>query len=94
MTQHIFAVYDSKAEAYLAPFTAGTYGIAERMFSDLVNQNGHQFNRHPADYTLYVIGTFDTANAELSSKVLVVIITGIQALDDARDSIPIPFEAN
>lgn len=59
MTQHVFSVYDAKAEAYLMPFTANTYGIAERMFSDLVNQQGHQFNRHPQDYTLYRIGIFE-----------------------------------
>lgn len=65
MTQHILCIYDSKAEAYLAPFTANTLGLAERMFADLVNSPGHQFNNHPEDYTLFRIGTFDTNNAEL-----------------------------
>lgn len=81
MTQHTFAVFDAKADAYLAPFTAGTYGIAERMFSDLVNSDGHQFNRHPADYTLYVIGTFDTHTAQIISTELKPIVTGLQALE-------------
>ena len=93
MTQHIFAVFDAKADAYLAPFQASTFGIAERLFSDMVNQQGHQFNRHPADYTLYVIGRFDTHTALLESVELKPIITGLQALDDSRDSIPLPFDA-
>lgn len=73
MTQHIFCIYDAKAEAYLAPFTANTIGLAERMFSDLVNSPGHQFNSHPADYTLYRIGTFDTATAELAQAAQTVL---------------------
>lgn len=79
MTQHVFSVYDSKADAYLAPFTANTYGLAERMFVDLVCNEGHQFNRHPEDYTLYQIGQFDSHTAQVNSTELTVIITGLQA---------------
>lgn len=90
MTNHTFAVFDSKADAYLAPFTALTYGIAERMFTDLVNSDGHQFNRHPQDYTLYLIGAFDTHTAQLHSVELKPIISGLQALNPSTDSIPTP----
>lgn len=82
MTQHIFTIHDSKAEAYLAPYMASTYGIAERMFTELVNTNGHQFNKYPADYTLYCVGKFDTQNAMLKPTDLTVIITGIQAKNE------------
>lgn len=61
MKQLIFTVYDSKAEAYLAPFTTKTLGLAERMFQELVNQDGHQFNRFPGDYTLFCVGEWNEA---------------------------------
>lgn len=89
MTQHMFAVYDSKAQAYLAPFPANTHGIAERMFSDLVNQQGHQFNRHPQDYTLYKIGTFETDNGTIKATEMTALVTGLQLLHDQTDSIPL-----
>lgn len=89
MTQHMFAVYDAKAQAYLAPFPANTHGIAERMFADLVNADGHQFNRHPADYTLYKIGTFDTDTSELTSCELQPLATGLQVRHDA-DTLNLP----
>lgn len=90
MTQHLFAVYDAKAQAFTTPFPANTLGIAERLFSDLVNQHGHQFNKHPADYTLFKIGTFDTASGELKSISNEQLATGLQLLDSSRDSLPIP----
>lgn len=90
MTQHFFAVYDSKAGAFLAPFPANTYGIAERMFSDLVNTDGHQFNRHPADYSLHKIGTFDTDSGKLDNIPAEELVTGLQLLHDATDSLSIP----
>lgn len=79
MTSHVFSVYDAKSEAYLPPFTASTYGIAERLFSDLVGEPGHQFNKHPADYTLYVIGTYDSATAHMETVALTPLITGLAA---------------
>lgn len=82
MTQHLFTVYDSKAEAYLQPFAANTYGIAERMFSDMVNQQGHQFNRHPQDYSLYCIGTFETTTAEVKPKEHTHLANGLTVLQD------------
>lgn len=87
MTQHLFTVYDSKAEAYLQPFAANTYGIAERMFSDMVNQQGHQFNRHPQDYSLYAIGTFETTSAQLSSKEHVHLANGLTVLIESEPTL-------
>ena len=82
MTIHVFAIYDSAAEAYLAPFTANTLGLAERMFSDMVNQDGHQFNRHPADYTLYRIGTFETNTGSISETEFTNMGNGLIALNE------------
>lgn len=86
MTNHVFAIYDSKAEAYLSPFPATTYGLGERMFSDMVNSPGHQFNRHPEDYTLYVVGKFDTHTGQLGSIEHTVVITGLQAIQAQPDT--------
>lgn len=86
MTQQIFAIWDSKAEQYLQPFTTNTVGVAERMFTELVNQDGHQLNRHPEDYTLYKIGTFDTADAVIAPCPLTAICTGVAVLRGAYEA--------
>lgn len=59
MVTKIFTVYDSKAEAYLQPFTMATRGEALRSFADTVADPNHQFNRHASDFTLFELGEFD-----------------------------------
>ncbi len=63
MITRIFTVYDEKTEAYLSPFFAMTAGEAERKFSDAVNDPSSMFNKHAADFTLFMIGTFDDSTA-------------------------------
>lgn len=53
-----FSIYDAAAEAFLAPSFVPTKGMAMRSFADAVNEEGHQFGRHAADYTLFHVGFF------------------------------------
>lgn len=59
MRNEIFTVFDSAAKLYLEPFFAETVEVACRMFRQIVNKEGHQFNKFPEDYTLFHIGAFD-----------------------------------
>ena len=60
MEKKLYTVLDAKAEAYLDPFFARTHGEAMRMFSDAANGAGeHPFSKHPEDFTLFYIGTFN-----------------------------------
>lgn len=67
MKSKMFAIYDSKAEAYMQPFFAPTNAMAIRMFTDLVSDNSSQVSRHSADYTLFAIGEYDDATAQTDS---------------------------
>lgn len=55
----LFCVRDSKADAFLRPFSAETVGLAIRGFSDACNEPGHEFNKHATDYSLWRVGEFD-----------------------------------
>lgn len=59
MKHRIFTIFDKAAKAFQRPFTSPEQGIATRAIQDLVNEPGHELNKHPGDYTLYEIGTFD-----------------------------------
>lgn len=61
MKHNVFCIYDSKAQAFLTPFFLPTVGMAVRVFSDCVNSDDHQFGKHPEDYTLFHLGTWDDA---------------------------------
>lgn len=59
MKLFIFAVFDDKAKAFMAPFFMPTKPMAVRTFGDCVNDVSHQWGKHPADYNLFCFGTFD-----------------------------------
>lgn len=59
MIEQVFTVYDSAAKAFLSPFQAPTIESAIRSFREVVNREGHQFNKFPEDYTLFHIGHFE-----------------------------------
>lgn len=67
MITKAFAVYDHKAEFYGVPFFMQQVGLAVRAFSDLVNDRDTTVSRHPADYSLFEIGTFDDSTGTMET---------------------------
>lgn len=61
----MFTVYDSKVEAYLPPFYTRSIGEALRSWEEAVNDPNTAFAKHPADFTLFHIGTFEDSTAQM-----------------------------
>jgi len=80
MNVNIYAVYDTKAEAFGAPFTLQADGIAVRSFIQACENPESEFNRYPNDFTLYQIGTYDDSNAFIATNKPEELITAAQAL--------------
>lgn len=82
MKVKIFSIYDSKAAAWLPPFFLPQSGIAIRAFVDCVAKEGHNFNLHPEDYTLALLGEFDDETAKFiqSDRASESLITGLAAV--------------
>ncbi len=90
MKHKMFVIYDSKANAFMQPWFLTQQGMAQRAFSDCVNDPDHNFGRHPEDYTLFDIGQFDDQNAKVEWNAPKSIGNGIQYLknklaDDQHD---------
>lgn len=66
MILRAYSIFDHKALQYHPPFFASTDGAAVRSLQDLVNDQNTTIGRHPSDYTLYCIGTYDDSNGGLS----------------------------
>lgn len=88
MVLHIFTVWDSKAEAFMTPFFMQSKGAALRAFSDVVNDSGHAFNKHPADYALFYLGTFSddtsvfkTVTPPVSLGLAIEFVSGVPVTD-------------
>lgn len=69
MKQIVFAVYDEKAAAFMAPFFMNSRGEAVRAFGDAVAEPSHSFSKHASDFVLYEIGDYDTGLGQLLPKV-------------------------
>lgn len=78
MKIRIYSVHDQKAEAYLQPFFATTDGQATRTFSDYVQDPQTTFGKHPEDYTLFMIGTFNDQNSEIEKITPLSLGNGIE----------------
>jgi len=81
MKLRAFAVRDGKVEQFFPPFFQQTPGQAQRSFTDLINEPKHEFARHPLDYALYEVGTFETDSGELLHGVPRLVVTGGDVID-------------
>lgn len=59
MMMKVVAVFDIKAKAYMQPWFAGNVGSAMRAFGDEVSKEGSPLGRHPEDYQLFELGSYD-----------------------------------
>lgn len=59
MITNAYTIYDRKALHHHTPFFAVADGAAVRSLMDLVNDPNTTIGRHPGDYVLYRVGSFD-----------------------------------
>ncbi len=59
MIQKLFSIYDSKAGAFLPHWPAPNVAVAVRLFQEGCLIESSPYFKHPGDYTLTEIGTFD-----------------------------------
>lgn len=69
MILSVVSVFDKAAAAYSRPFFVPTLGMAIRSFSDEANRadEDNPMYKHPSDYELYHLGSFDDASGTLIS---------------------------
>lgn len=76
MLYRIYSVFDVQAQAYAAPFFLQRDEIAVRAFRDAVMNPEHPMSKHPEDYRLYRLGTFNDADGFLQDEVPLFIVNG------------------
>ena len=76
MLHYIVSVKDRAADVYMRPFFVAHKNVAIRDFTDEVNRKAddNQLNKHPDDFDLYLLGTFDDNFAEFKSEGPVVLV--------------------
>jgi hypothetical protein len=66
MIVHLFAVRDTKADAFMSPFTMRTTAEAIRAFTQSVNDPSTQLYKTPEDFILYELADYNEATGEIS----------------------------
>lgn len=70
MIHGVYAIYDSKARAFMQPFFSMNHDTARRATAVAVNDPQSMLYKFPEDYTLHALGQFEDENgAFLLTKV-------------------------
>lgn len=84
MNQIMFTVYDNKAETFMPPFFVPSKGLAIRAFEDCINSDTHHFGQHPADYTLFSLGTFDIDSGKFHITDRICVGNGVEFVNHLK----------
>lgn len=76
MLQYVVSVKDRAAEIFNRPFFVPHRNVAVRDFTDEVNRSApdNQLNKHPDDFDLYVLGTFDDNTGQFKMEETPVVL--------------------
>ncbi len=85
MKLKIYTIYDTASGTYMRPFFLLSDGQATRIFNDMVADVNHDVGKHPEDYSLHRIGTFDDNKAELEPAMRECICTAQEMLAATKD---------
>lgn len=67
MKLQIYVIFDSAAKVYNKPFCQINDAVAVRCCQELVNDPGTDCSRSPHDFSLFNIGTYDDAHAQIKT---------------------------
>lgn len=67
MIHNVYAVFDTKANAFLAPAMMQTDEQAIRQFASATVDDNHAFTIFPDDYILYNVGTWNDEDARYTN---------------------------
>lgn len=62
-----YSVYDEKSECFGHPFFVSAIGIATRYLVEWTRNPDSMMAKHPEDFTLYQVGTWNDSEAKMES---------------------------
>ncbi len=68
MLMHVYSFYDTASGSYMRPFVAQADGEATRVFMDLVSDPEHPIGKHPEDYSIFRLGSFNDQSGDIGPE--------------------------
>lgn len=88
----VFSLLDTKTGIYNAPFFMAHIGLAVRAVAELAADLNTTVGRHPADFMLVDLGSFDDQTGAFRTSVPVSLGTAVSFLEHDRPrSAELPF---
>lgn len=86
----VMATFDKKARVFALPFFAAHTDVAVRMFKEAANTADHQVCKHPEDFSLYYLGTFDDSTGFFNLTASPTpVVEAIQLKRGAQPEVPV-----
>ncbi len=89
MRLNIYSIFDVASGAYMRPFFLMADDQALRSFTDIATDREHEVGKHPEDYSLVRIGTWDDSKASLHPEDVQVLATALEVLASSRKPDPV-----
>lgn len=86
MKVSLYAIFDRASGIYDGPFPGQSDGQVVRGFTDMANNPEHNIGKHPEDYTLFKVGTWNDGTGEVEDIVSEKLINGGEAVAAASGS--------
>ena len=84
MRLNVYTIFDTASGAYMRPFFAMSDGEALRGFKDISLDADHAIGKHPEDYSLWRIGTFNDNTAKIEGEAKECLATALELVASAQ----------
>ena len=84
MKLNAYTIYDVASGVYLRPFFSQADGQAIRGFKDIATDADHEIGKHPEDYTLFRIGSFNDNTGKMEGENPEKLATALELVAQSR----------
>ncbi len=88
MKLNAYTIYDVASGTYMRPYFSTADGEAMRGFKDIATDATHSVGKHPEDYTLYRVGSFNDTTGQMAGEELEKLTTGLECVAQDRNIQP------
>ena len=86
MIINAYTIFDTASGAYMRPFFLLSDSQATRSFTDIATDAEHEVGKHPEDYSLVRIGTFNDSKGQFAIEDVSVLATGLEVVASSRST--------
>lgn len=85
MRENLYCFWDKKVKAGDRVWQSPSDEAAVRTFGDILADKNTMFGRHPEDFALFRIGTYDNVSLEVVGEAKQVVVTGLEVVASIKE---------